>query len=225
MHILQIASSKSRFGRFFRHPVTLALIPIVLGAGGWAINRYIIEWDRSALRFEAQGVVQAVPLVQKAQLAIGGKPVFCDTAKLTLLLAHSQQGKRPILVNAIALHVESIGPEARPPSLNCEVDPLETNPFGIGLRHTYIFDAAGSALTGRFIESGQAGAARMVNPSNILQVGGNNQSVSLKPDEEPIAWDVFVSLKTAGLYHVWFAAEYDAGGFKITETQRFVLAK
>jgi len=216
---------KSRFGRFLLHPVTLLLIPIALGAGGWAINRFVIERDRSALRIEAQGVAQAVTLIQKAQPTIHGEPVFCDTAKLTLLLAHNQGGKRPVLVNAVALHVEPIRPEARPPSLNCEVDPLETKPFGIGFRHTYIFDAAGTALTGRFIESGQPGAARIVNPNNILQVGGNNQSVTLKPDEEPQAWDVFVSLKTAGLYHVWFSAEYDAGGFNITGTQKFVLAK
>ena len=192
---------------------------------GWAINRYIVEQDRSALRIEAQGIAQAVTLVQKVQPTINGEPVFCDTAKRTLLLAHNQQGKRPILVDALTLHVEPIKLEARPPSLNCEVDPLETKPFGIVLRHTYLFDAAGTTLTGRFIESGQPKAARDVNPSNILQVAGSSQSISLKPDEEPLAWDVFVSLKAAGLYRVWFSAEYDVGSFKTTQTQGLILAK
>jgi hypothetical protein len=181
--------------------------------------------DQTALRLDAEQVTQAVPLIDNAQPKIAGEPVFCETAKLTLVVAHNQEGKRPILVNAITLHVEPFVPAAAAPAPNCEIDPLQTKPFGIVLRQSYLFDATGKALTGRFIASAQPGAAQPVSPQNILKVGNENKSISLKPDEEPVAWDVYVTLDKPGLYRVWFSADYDAGGSRTTETKKFILAK
>lgn len=64
-----------------------------------------------------------------------------------------------------------------------------------------------------------------MSPENILKVGNENESVSLKPDEEPVAWDVYVTMDKPGLYRVWFSADYDAGGSRTTETKKFILAK
>jgi len=94
--------------------------------------------DQTALRLDAERVTQTVPLIDNVQPKIAGEPVFCETAKLTLVVAHNQEGKRPILVNAITLHVESVVPAATSPVPNCEIDPLQTKPFGIVLRHTYV---------------------------------------------------------------------------------------
>jgi hypothetical protein len=79
--------------------------------------------DQTALRLEAEQVTQAVPLIDKAQPKIGEEPVFCETAKLTLIAAHNQEGRRPILVNDISLHIEPFAPAAASAAPNCESIP------------------------------------------------------------------------------------------------------
>jgi len=140
-------------------------------------------------------------------------------------MAHNGDGKRPILVNDIAIRVERIAPEAVPNKINCAVDTLSSKPFGIILRNTYILDVSDSGRSGRFIESAKPGDAFNVNPDNILQIAEKKHAVSLKPDEEANGYDVYVEAKTPGLYRVWFTANYDVAGPKTTKTQSFVLGK
>jgi hypothetical protein len=214
-----------RFSQFLRHPLTLGLIPVTLTAIGWAINHYIFERDQSALRIDTQEITQAVALIQKNQPTINGEPVFCDTAKLSLLLAHNQGGKRPIMVNSVTLHVEPMTLDSSLPILNCEVDPLGGKPYGIGLRDTYVFDVGKTNTKGIFIESSQPNAAKKVDPNNILQVADIGHSVTLKPGEEQVAWNVLVNLNKGGIYKIWFSADYDAGGPKTVQTQKFILTR
>jgi len=210
--------------KVLRHPVTLALIPAALGVAGWALNRYAIERDRSDLRLEVQSLAQGVPLARPAP-AFNGEPVFCETAKLTLLLAHNRDGKQPVLVNAIAFRVEPVESESRLAASACEVDPLQTHPYGIVLRDTYVLETTRTRRSGRYIESAQPDAARDVDPDNILRSGSKARSILLRFDEEPLAYDVFVELKTTGLYRAWFTAAYDVGGSRTSATQKFFLAK
>ena len=201
------------------------LIIVVAGAAAtWALTRSPIQRDGSDLRMETNGLAQAVPLANTVQPAIGNEVVYCDTASLTLLLSHNRGGKLPVLVNSIAFQVEPVQPDAKLQSQSCEIDSLGTRPLGIGLRDTYIFDVARPKPVGRYIESAQRGAASNVNTENILQIGDQERYVSFKPDEEPVAWRVFVHLKTAGLYRVWFTAAYDVGQARTAATRSFLLA-
>ena len=95
------------------NPVVLLLLTSVISASGWAINKFIIDRDRTNLRFEAQNITQAINLVSAVSPVFDGQTVFCDTAKLTLLLAHNGKGKRPVLVNSIALKVEHLKPQSK----------------------------------------------------------------------------------------------------------------
>jgi hypothetical protein len=216
--------SRSTTDKVLRHPLTLALIPVAVGAAGWAFNRYVIDRDRSDLRLEVQDLAQAIPVTRPAP-AIEGEPVFCETAKLTLLLAHNGDGKQPIVVHALAFRVEPVEPERRLVTPACEVDLLQTHPYWIDLINTYILEAAGTRRSGRYIESAQPDSAPTVEPDNILRAGRQRRSVSLSADEKPVTYDVFVELKTAGLYRAWFTAAYDARGARTAATPKFYLAR
>jgi hypothetical protein len=205
-------------------PVVLLLLSSAIGAGGWAITKFI-ERDRSNLRFEAQNVSQAIDLVSDAPRIVNSEHVFCDTVKLTLLLAHNGKGKRPLLVNTIALKVESLQPQGPQNNVDCTVDTLSSRPFGIVLKNTYILTITAAGNSGRFIKSALPDAAHVVSPNNILDIAGKKQLITLKPDEEPIAYDVVVEAKTKGFYRVWFSTDYDADGMQTSTTKSFIIGK
>lgn len=207
------------------HPVILLLLTTAISAIGWGINRFIVQRDHSDLRFQVEGLSQGINLIANEQPHVNGEPVFCDTAKLTLVLAHNRNGNHPILVNEIAMRAERIMPEPATSKVNCEVDTLSSKPFGIVLRNTYVLEVSDSSRSGRFIESAKPGEAFKVNPNNMLQISNQKQAISLKEDEEPLGYDVFVEAMTPGLYRVWFTANYDASGPKVTKTQSFILGK
>jgi hypothetical protein len=206
------------------HPLTLLVIGTAVSAAGWAINHFIVQHDRSDLRLEIEGLNQAIGLLG-AQPHVNGFPVYCDTAKLTLVLAHNGDGRHPILINSVSMKVERVPPRADANKSSCAVDTLASKPFGIVLRNTYVMDVSQGNPLGRFIESAKPGAALKVDPDNILEVGNQKYAVTLRPDEEPLGYDVFVEAMTPGLYRIWFTAEYDASGKKVEKTQSFLLEK
>jgi hypothetical protein len=219
----QQATHRNSFN--WSNPVVLLLLTSVISASGWAINKFIIERDRSNLRFEAQDITQAINLLSNVSPMFNGENVFCDTAKLTLLLAHNGKGKRPLLVNKIAMKVEQIKPQGNQNQVDCAVDTLSSRPFGIALLNTYVLDITSAGNSGRFIESAAPDAAHVINPDNILDIANKKQVITLKPDEEPIAYDVRVETLTGGLYRVWFSADYDAAGAQTSTTKSFIIGK
>jgi len=141
-----------------------------------------------------------------------------------LLLAHNGKGKRPLLVNKIAMKVEQIKPHSNQNQVDCAVDTLSSKPHGIELKNTYIFDISSAGNSGRFIESAAPDAAHVISPDNILDIANKKHVITLKPDEEPIAYDVRVDTQTPGLYRVWFSADYDAAGAQTATTKSFIIS-
>ena len=93
------------------------------------------------------------------------------------------------------------------------------------LKNTYVLDIASTGNSGRFIESVLPDAAHVINPDNILDIANKKQVITLKPEEEPLVYDVFVEVITEGLYRVWFSADYDAAGSHVTTTKPFIIGK
>lgn len=226
------------------HPVTLLLLTTLISAGGWMISRVVTQRDnlraqqesaekqrvlaeqnKSDLRLQMENVGQGVPLVSSEHPAFHGESVVCDTARLTLVVAHNGEGKQPIMVNDIAVKVEPVSQEQASRKINCEVDTLATKPFGIVERDLYVLNVSSKGASGRFIRSARPGEAFAINPDNILQTSGEQQAITLKPGEEPIGYAVSVVAAAPGLYRVWFTADYDAKGSKSTKTESFLLAK
>jgi len=82
---------------------------------------------RSDLRLQIEGVSQAAKLIAKEQPRFRGEPVLCDTAKLTLVVAHNAVGKVPVMVHDLAFRVEPV--EGTADAVNCQIDPLATKTF------------------------------------------------------------------------------------------------
>jgi hypothetical protein len=220
------------------------VLTTLLSAAGWVINqivtqrdnlrtqhesaekqRLLAEQNKSDLGLRVENVSQGVPLVSSEHPTFRGEPVVCDTARLTLVVAHNGEGKQPIMVNVIAVKVEPVAPELASQKINCEVDTLATKPFGIVERDLYVLDVSRKGASGRFIRSARPGEAFAINPNNILQTSEEQQAITLKPGEEPTAYAVSVVAAAPGLYRVWFTADYDAAGSKSAKTESFLLAK
>lgn len=178
----------------------------------------------SDLRLQIQGLSQGIELLSRQQPRLNGEPVFCDTVKLYLVVAHNGEGSRPVLVNDIGMKVERISTRT-PNQVDCAVDTLSSKPFGIQERNTYVLDVSDSGRSGRYIESARPGEAFRVNPDNILQFGGRSVDITLKPAEEQVGYNVFVEAQTPGLYRIWFTSNYDASGPRNTTTRAFLLGK
>src|SRR4051794_4739826 len=99
------AKSKTKIN--WSHPLVLLVMTSVLGAGGWTAKEWYSTLDDTSLRADLEHPRQAVQITGP-QLKLLGEPVFCDTAAVSLLLAHSDAGRRPITVNNIQLVMEPI---------------------------------------------------------------------------------------------------------------------
>jgi hypothetical protein len=236
-------TSKERFRISWTHPVTLIVLTTLVSAAGWFVNRVVTRRDavraenmraqkqtalaaesRSDLRMQVEDLSQAIPLIAKSPPVFSGEPVFCDTARMTLIVAHNGKGSVPVLVNDIAVKVESVAPSV-PEKIDCAVDTLASKPFGIVERDLYIIDVAGNRVSGQYIRSKKPGEAFPINPQNILQTTRAQQAISLKPAEEPTGYSVSVVAASPGLYRVWFTADYDTSGPKTAKTESFLIAK
>jgi hypothetical protein len=230
--------------RIWTHPITLLLITTLVSGAGWIVNRAVTQRDalraqnenaarerllalqsQSDLRFQVQDLAQGLPLIAPAAPTVDGQRVFCDTARMTLVIAHNGEGKQPIMVNDIGVKVEPVAAPAGSQKIDCAIDTLASKPFGIVERDRYILDVSPKGTSGRFIHSAKPGEAFPVNPQNILDTSAEQQAITLKPGEEQTGYAVYVVAAAPGLYRVWFTADYDAAGAKQAQTQSFLLAK
>jgi hypothetical protein len=179
----------------------------------------------SDLRLQIERLSQGIQLLSGQQPRWKGEPVFCDTVKLSLVVAHNGEGKQPVLVNDIGVAAERIAAETAASGVDCAVDTLSSKPFGIQERNAYLLDISESGRSGRFIESARPGAAFKINPNNLLERSDRTIEISLVPNETPIGYDIYVEAQSPGLYRVWFTSNYDASGPRTTKTGSFLLGK
>jgi hypothetical protein len=100
----------------------------------------------------------------------------------------------------------------------CRIDPLSSQPRGIALRDSYIFTLRDSGNVGKYIVSGNVGAASDVSLDNILETTSGTQTISLQPNEQPIVRDVYINSLASSPRKLWFTLYYDADGEKQIKT-------
>lgn len=203
----------------------MLLIGCLVSALGWGISRFLFDKDRSDLRFEVQRVSQAVNTIDGVKLSLDGEYIYCEAARLTLLLSHNRGGKSPVLVNGIAVVTEPVPPSKAKEAPKCQVDSLASKPFGIVEQNTYILTLSSTGGSGRYIKSAGPGAAWAVSMKNILQSPAAKIGISLKPDEEPIAFEVILVSSVDSVQRVRFVASYDALGEKKIATGSLLIAR
>ncbi len=209
----------------WKHPITLIAITTALGAIGWLLDKSYARLDSGNLRAEIENPVQAVGLVGNLQPMVNGQPVFCDTVKLSLILAHSHHGTTPIAINSISLRTEPLTPEATgaQKTVDFEVDALSLRPYGIAERKAFIFMANNQNIIGRYIESLEKDGSWPVDANNILTGEKRDLALTLKPGEEPLGFNISIQSKIPKLSRVWFSINYDAGGAKHLDTNSILI--
>jgi hypothetical protein len=204
-----------------KHPILLILVTAVVGGVGWLISNGISRIDLSDLRIEIEHSRQAIDLTV-SQPKIDNVVVYCDTVQLSLVVSHNQKGTHPVLVNRISLVYEPVK-IATENSRICKVDALSSTPFGVAIRNSYVITLDRSNDTARYIESTKKNGAWPVSTSNLLDSGDGKKSLILKGGEEPTQFDVYLTNKKSGVYRIWFRAEYDANGPKVTNSNAVLL--
>lgn len=211
----------------WKHPIAVLLATSVvsaLGFGGKKLYDYTI-YRASDLRVEIEHPQQGVQLVSTTQPKVGNRPIFCDTAALTLLLEHNQLGHLPITVDGISVRAEPMTDTATAQTTNpvCKVDPFGDRPYGIGKTDVYIITITRGGVSARYIAGTREDAAWTVSKDNLLIGKGHVQSVLLDTKDPLSRFTVFVSSSVPSLYKVFFEVTYDAHGAKKKATQSILI--
>jgi hypothetical protein len=208
------------------HPLTLFILSTVAGAAAWGFTRIWEAIDRSDLRVQIEHPKQAIRLVSNVQPSIDGQTVFCDTVRFALVIAHNQGGKSPVAINDISVNTTPVNLDpSRQLGDECSIDVLASRPYGIAERKAIILTVADSGVTGRYIESAKEGDAWPIDPHNILDGAKKKLSITLKPGEEPVSFDIALESKTSQLHKVWFTVNYDAAGPKSLNTEPILIGR
>jgi len=188
---------------------------------GWLFQQVPLKRaDSSDLRLDIQDVSQWTGL-QAPQPVIGAKPVFCDTAKFTLLLAHNRQGANPIVVHRVSIKDKVASAEG---SAKCVVDPLASKHAGIQERQVFVISFSDEKSSGRFIRSGQVGDAWQVSANNLLSSPQGTIDIRLASGEAQTSFDVFVTSRAKEPREIWIEVAYDVEGARTKRSDSFLLA-
>jgi hypothetical protein len=209
----------------WKHPLTLMLVSASLGAAAWFFTTLWGTIDRSDLRAAIENPKQGIGLIGSIQPMLDGQPVFCDTANFSLVLAHNQRGRTPIVVNSISVTTAPAAVGARPDP-SCKVDVLSSRPNGIAERKTFIISLADSGLSARYIESPSKNGAWAVSSQNLLDGTGQKVlGVTLKPDEEPVSLNFRLMSSIGRPYRISLSIDYDAGGVRSLRTNSILISR
>lgn len=173
----------------------------------------------TGLRSEIQNVTQLRQPIGPA-LKTDGQRVFCDSVRLTLLFAHSKQSDIPLRISSVSPHVESIA-DASLNRTGCAIDPLSSRPYGIVESETYVLTSFDDGVKAKYIKN--MNSAFAVRSDNILRSEAGTKAITLKPGEEPVAFDVLVEAKAAFPQRIWFSIEYDEDGPRVLTTRPIIL--
>jgi hypothetical protein len=159
---------------------------------------------------------QEIALASNSVPHIGADRLYCDTLKTTLVLNYSGLGSRPLAITRIALNTAPVGSTGYD---GCKVDPLASQPKGITLRDSYVFTIRDAGIVGKYIASGNVGAAFDVVQDNILETTAGTQVISMKVSDDAVVRDVYITSVAARPTKVWFTIYFNAGGEKSVGTR------
>jgi len=172
------------------------------------------------LRMETEGLKQVRTLIGE-QPKLNGKPVYCDSVVLSLVLAHTQSANTPIQVNSITVHSEALKDTGSLKPGACEVDRLSSHPHGIRDIDTVVLTAEDDGVRAKYIKT--ATSAFEVNPNNILDLPSTSRSVTLRPGEEPFGLRIIVEDNANVPQRIWFSVDYDANGPQTTISEPLLI--
>ena len=188
-----------------------------------AYTATIGEGRSPGLRAEIQNATQTIGLKGAAPSTTLNEPVFCDTFRLNLVLAHDGRSKTPVLINSIALNVSPVDVSQLAKGAVCQVDRLSSQPHGIVEKNVFLVTLTDTGVNGRFLKN--ASDAVRVDSRNILVAPGASRAISLKPDEEPTSLDVLVQSLSRQARALSFTITYDYNGEKTITTKRLVVLR
>ena len=187
----------------------------------WFKDTYVLPSD---LRTYIEHPRQFIELAAPQPSSVSGVPVFCDTVKFVLAISHNHHGSTPIRVDRIAFRVEPLNSMDDRLVGKCEINHLAQRPYGIEPRNTYVISLAKGLPKVTFIKSDKPGQAELAKTDNILDTKAIHVSVSLRSDDGPTSYDVYVTLRNGQPSRIWFDVYYDSGSPKSASTNSLVLA-
>jgi pimeloyl-ACP methyl ester carboxylesterase len=172
------------------------------------------------LRFEVQDIKQVKETIGISP-TMDGRRVYCDSVRLTLLLAHNQQGTTPIRVNSLAVTAAPLELANTSQLQRCVIDPLSARPYGIVESNAFLIALTDQGLTAKYLKS--ARDISEVSTTNLLRSSDVARAVTLKPGEEPVGFDVLVQSKAKPPMAVVFSVHYDENGARVLSTAPLII--
>ncbi len=173
-----------------------------------------------SLRLQVEGLQQIRPTLERAP-QIQGAIVYCAAVRLTLMLAHAQRGSAPIRVNALSVHSEPVREAPLPQAGSCAVDTLASRPHGIVETDVFRVTSEDSGIKARFMKD--ATHSIDVTTDNLLRSSTSVRAVTLKPGEEPVAFEVLIEVHARTPQRLWFTADYDEDGPRTLTTPPIIV--
>ena len=103
----------------------------------------------------------------------------------------------------------------------CVPDPLAGKPAGVIGAESIKLDFDGSKVTARRFLSRTD--SHQISAENLLADSDSARTVTLKPNEQSVSFDVFVTSRVRDARSVSFEAGYDLDGEKTTRTKPILL--
>ncbi|MGA4278372.1 esterase/lipase family protein [Ralstonia nicotianae] len=175
------------------------------------------------LRAEVQNIRQLIGIRGAQPTTQGKEPIFCDSMKLSLVLASSARGKSPILINSIRVNSAPLEGAQLPAGAQCKVDRFSSQPHGIIERNTYLIQVDEASVRGKFLKD--AVNSVPVDSQNVLIAGAVARAISLRPGEEPVGLDFYLQSTSKQPQQITFTIDYDEGGERKLTTDRVILWK
>ncbi len=212
------AINGSKYSNILVHPLFLVFATAILGGIGFLMNKYFFT-EQSDFRFLAQNIEQYEVLAED-QPTFDDSNIYCGTFRMRLLLAHNGKGQQNVTIHRISAKID---PPTKPiPKPACIPDPLAGKPAGVIGTESIKVDFDGSNITARRFVSRTD--SRQISPENLLADSDSARAITLKPNEESVSFDVFVSSRVDDVREVFFEAVYDLNGEKTIQTGKVLLA-
>ena len=202
----------------FVHPLFLIVVTTILGGIGYLFDKYVMA-EQSDFRFVAQNIEQYTVLSEE-QPTVGDSIVYCATFRIRLLLAHNGKGDQNVTIHRISVNVE---PTSKlQPQPTCVPDLLAGRPAGVtGTESIKIYFDGSNVTARRYLSRTDS---RLINAQNLLVDEESARTVTLKPNEKSVSYDVFVTSRVSDIHEVYFEAVYDLDGEKTKRTEPILLA-
>jgi len=211
-------SDQTERKNIFVHPLFLVVATSILGGVGFLLKTYLFL-DQSSFRFSIQNIEQYVVLADDPP-SHNGSTIYCETFRARLLLAHNGEGKQSVVVHRISTNIHHVEQPTIKPA--CVVDSLAAKPAGVIGTESMKIHYDGSTTSAILFYSRTQ--TEHVDPENLLANSESARIITLRPDEEPVSFDIFVSTQVSDLLEVYFEAGYDLEGEKSTRTAKILLA-